>query len=131
MSPLTIREQLTTCCLRNLLLQHFYKKNVAVMSCSPHLPAHEALVCGHDDPAPAIVGSSQESPSVRGGADGEGQRAVDEDLGGYRATADVQLGHALQKGLQIILKVLANSGLWKYMKENKEHHNGFNLNRQN
>ena len=108
---------------------HSKCQTVAAMSCSPHLPPHEPLVRGHDDPAPAVVRSSQERPSVRGGANGEGQRAVDEDLGGYGATADVQLGHALQKGLQILLKVLADSGLWEYIKENKDYHDEFNLNK--
>ena len=83
-------------------------------TCSPHLPTHEALVRDHDDPALAVVSSRQESLSVRGGADWEGKWAVNKDLRCDRATADVKLGHTLQKELQIILEVFANSGLWKY-----------------
>lgn len=120
------------CCVREpIILTTTVVHNcttVAVMTCSPHLPTHEALVCDHNDPALAVVGSRQESPSVRGGANWEGKRAVNKDLGRDRAAGDVKLGHALQKELQIILKVLANSGLWKYMKDNKEHHDGCSSN---
>jgi len=70
-------------------------------------------VCYHDDPALSVVGSRQKSLSIRGGADWEGKWAMNKDLRWDRTPTDVKLGHALQKELQIILKVFANSGVWK------------------
>ena len=54
-----------------------------------------ALMRNHDDPPLAVVSPGQEGTAAMGGADGEGERAMDKHLGGNSSAVDVKFRHTL------------------------------------